>query len=275
MADPATPAAPAAEGQVQGLGETTRIQPNPTGEPNPTLEQTAEEQARANETPEEKAAREAAAPKETPAEGAEPKPEGVDFKGSVFEGLSPEMQGKVAPYAAAFAENGTLTDAEVAEAAKATGFSEAAVRQFMAGATATASNEAKPVFEAFGGDAPFREFQAWSAQEGNLTPSEEKTINRALGVAADGSPLKGVTPDYETAAELMKAPMERWKASGGGAAPRDVTSTAQGREGGDTSGDVYESWAQLTKDQATAEYRNDPAFRAKVEAKIARSPALG
>jgi hypothetical protein len=50
------------------------------------------------------------------------------------------------------------------------------------------------------------------------------------------------------AAELMKAPMERWKAAGGGPAPRDVTANPQGKGGGD-SGDVYESWAQLTKDR--------------------------
>jgi hypothetical protein len=259
----------AAEGQVQSLGETTRISPNPTGEPNPTLEQTADEQALANETPEEKAAREAAAA-ETPeakatreaAEAADKdKPaEGVDFKGTVFEGLSPEMQGKVAPYAAAFAENGTLTDAEVSEAAKATGFSEAAVRQFMAGATATASAEGKVITDAFGGDAQFREFQGWSREEGNLTASEEKVINKAL----EGG-------DYETAAELMKAPMERWKAAGGGAAPRDVTDNPQGR-GGETTGDVYESWAQLVTDQSKPEYRNDPAFRKKVEAKTRTKP---
>jgi hypothetical protein len=164
------------------------------------LQQTAEEQARATETQEEKAAREAAEAtgQETPEakaarEAAEAKaqeegPKPVDLKGTVFEGLSPEMQGKVAPYAAAFAENGTLTDAEVTEAAKATGFSEAAVRQFMAGATASASAEAKPIFEAFGGDEQFREFQGWTQQEGNLTPSETKTINKALGLDGTGSP---------------------------------------------------------------------------------------
>jgi hypothetical protein len=279
--DPNANAAPAA-GQVQNLGETTRITPTTEGEPNPSLEQTALEQAQANETPEEKAAREATA--ETPeaklaretaeATNKEPKPEGVDLTGTVFEGLSPEMQGKVAPFAAVFAENGTLTDAEVSEAANATGFSEAMVRQFMAGATVSASTTAKPLFDAFGGDAPFREFQGWTQEEGNLTPAETKTINKALGLDPNGQPIKGATPDYEMAAQLAQPAMERWKAAGGGAAARDVTRAAQTPPGGD-QGDVYESWEQLRKDQSKDEYRRDPAFRAKVEAKIARSPALG
>lgn len=283
MADEQNAADGQGVGQVQSIGETTRIVPTPAGEANPTLEQTAEEQARANETPEEKLAREAAAetPEAKAAREAADAPkvpkegdEAFDFKGSIFEGLSPEMQTKVAPYAAAYAENGTLTDAEVAEAAKSTGFSEAAVRQFMAGATANVSNETKPVMDAFGGEASFREFQGWTREADNLTPSEEKNINKALGLDIKGQPVKGLTPDYEMAVELMKPAMERWKAAGGGAGPRDVTRAAQSPPGGD-SGDVYESWAQLTKDQSKQEYRDDPAFRAKVEAKIARSPALG
>lgn len=285
MDDPNAAGPAAAEGspqQVQNLGETTRIVPATEGEHNPSLQQTADEQAAAEaaktagtptpkpgeaaaETPEAKAAREAAA-KEAPAP--------VDFKGTVFEGLSPEMQGKIAPFAAAYAENGTLTEAEVTEAAKATGFSEAAVKQFMAGAGATAANEAKPLFDTFGGDAQFREFQTWTQQDGSLTAGEAKVINKALGLNPDGAPDPKLTPDYEMAAELMKGPMERWKAAGGGPAARDVTNAPQGPTGQD-SGDVYESWAQLTKDQGSPAYRDDPAFRAKVEAKIARSPALG
>jgi hypothetical protein len=41
-----------------------------------------------------------------------------------------------------------------------------------------------------------------------------------------------------------------------------------------TTGEAYESVAQLTKDMATPEYKSDPAFRAKVQAKLARSNIL-
>lgn len=230
---------------------------------NKTVEEEAAEQARANETPEEKAAREAteAAAKDAPKDG-EDEAGGVDFKGTIFEGTSPEMQAKVAPYAAAFAENGTLTDAEVSEAAKATGFSEAAVRQFMAGASTEVGVAGKPVFELAGGEQQFNEFRAWTAQEGNLSSREEATINKAIKAG-----------DMETATELMRAPMERWKAAGGGAATRDVTKGGAGGDGGaGQAGDVYGSWAEVTKDQGNPEYRTNPTFRARVEQKIARSP---
>jgi len=35
--------------------------------------------------------------------------------------------------------------------------------------------------------------------------------------------------------------------------------------------DTYDSWAQVTKDMGTAEYKKDPAFRQAVEKKLGRS----
>ena len=35
--------------------------------------------------------------------------------------------------------------------------------------------------------------------------------------------------------------------------------------------DTYDSWAQVTKDMATTEYKKDPAFRQAVEKKLGRS----
>lgn len=276
-----TPAAQAPAAQDVG-GGTLRVSPGLAAEtPNPTLEEQAAEQAKAAETPEQKVEREAAEAKAKEAEGAgdeggqeegDKTPKGVDLKGTVFDGMSEEMQGKIAPYAAAFAENGTLTDAEVSEAAKATGFSEAAVRQFMAGAEAGASDLTAPIYTAFGGEGNFKAFQGWSREAGNLTAAEQRTINKALGVGADGKPDPKLTADPEMAAQLMAAPMERWKAAGGGTEVRDVTREVGAGGGGGNEGDVYASWAQVTKDQGTPEYRNDPAFRAKVEQKLARSP---
>jgi hypothetical protein len=248
-------------------GGTLRVTPGQTpGSEGPTLEEQAAQQEQANETPEQKAEREAgglggASEAGGDDESADGEPKPFDFTGSIFEGLSEEMQGKVAPFAAAYAENGTLTDAEVAEAAKATGFSEAAVRQFMAGAPATAAAAAAPVLEAFGGMDNYRQFQDWTKAEGRLTPAEESTINKAINAG-----------DYETAAQLMQAPMARWKADGGGQPARDVTNNPQGSQL--PQGDVYDNWAQVTRDQGKPEYRNDPAFRKKVEDKIARSPNI-
>lgn len=259
---PAGPPAADTSGVTNVGGGTLRTTPT-TDVPGKTVEEEAAEQALANETPEQKVAREAAAAatNDAPKEG-DPKPQGVDLKGTIFEGTSPEMQAKVAPYAAAFAANGTLTDAEVTEAAKSTGFSEAAVRQFMAGATTNVAVEGKPVFEQFGGQEKFNEFRAWTGEEGNLTPREQATINKAINAG-----------DMETAAELMRAPMERWKASGGGGSPRDVTQGGAGGDGGaGQEGDVYGSWADVQADMGKPEYRTNPTFRSKVEQKLARSP---
>lgn len=178
-----------------------------------------------------------------------------DFKGTIFEGMSEEMQGKIAPFAAAFSENGTLTDAEVAEAAKSTGFSEAAVRQFMAGAQAGAPSEAeisKPFHDAAGGEAEFEEFREWTRGEGNLTASEEKAINKALG---DG--------EYETARLLMEKPMERWRQAGGGKPARDITAEGAHAGGSGSEGAVtpYKSMAEMQREMADPRYSNDPAFR--------------
>jgi hypothetical protein len=49
--------------------------------------------------------------------------------------------------------------------------------------------------------------------------------------------------------------------------------TLQGRPSSGAVG-VYESTADLMKDMGNPEYKNNPAFRAKVEAKLARSNIL-
>jgi hypothetical protein len=48
----------------------------------------------------------------------------------------------------------------------------------------------------------------------------------------------------------------------------------KGATSGSGSADVYESVAQMQKDMASPEYKNDPAFRAKVAQKLSRSNIL-
>lgn len=269
---------PAAGAVTDAGGGTLRVTPNTAAEtPNPSVEEQAAAQALANETPEDKTKREAAeaaaaAAKEPVAETPEAKAareaaeaaakdEPIDFKGTVFEGLNEEMQGKIAPFAKAFAAQGSLTDEQVTQAAKDTGFSEGMVRQFMAGAGAQVAASAAPVFEAFDGEPNFRAFQTWSQTEGNLTPAEDRALNKALAAG-----------DMETFAQLTKAPMDRWKAAGGGVPPRDVTSgSGAGGSSGAEVGDVFKSWAEAVQAQSKPEYRTNPTYRDEVVAKIARS----
>lgn len=189
----------------------------------------------------------------------------VDLKGTIFEGLSPEMQGKIMPYAAAYAENGTLTDAEVTEAAHASGFSEAAVRQLMRGADLESQDalaaKFKPVYDVAGSKEAFGEFQKWTGEEGNVSEAEERAINKVLA------------EDPEAGATLLQPLIERWKAAGGGTAARDITE--KGKEGGD-GGDAskakpFKSWAEQLAAQEDPRYKSDPAYREEVYARVAAS----
>jgi hypothetical protein len=201
----------------------------------------------------------------------------VDLKGTIFDGLSPEMQTKIAPFAVAFNENGTLTDAEITEAAHATGMTEAVVKQFMAGADKEVGNlaaDAAPVFEVFDGPDGYKEFQAWTNEAGNLTEPEKRSINKALGIGPDGKLIEGAKPDYETAAQLMQAPAARWKEAGGGPTPRDVTKgKAAGAAAGAEAGDSYANWAQVQADMSKKEYRTDAQRSARRSSRKSLGPA--
>lgn len=219
----------------------------------------------------EEVAAEAEAAKVAAAEGKEAVKEGdkaskdFDLKGTIFEGLSPDMQGKISPFAAAYAENGSLTDAEITEAASATGFSEAAVRQFMRGADiesqdATATKN-KPIYDVAGGAEQFAAFQAWTLEAGNITEAEERAVNKVLA------------EDPEAGATLLSPLLERWKAAGGGEAARDLA--GKGKEGGEgpnaSKALPFKSWAEQQVAQSDPRYQSDPAFRDEVYARIAVS----
>jgi hypothetical protein len=243
-------------GQSRDLGETTRSPPDAQGA-QPAPQQTAEEQAQqANETPEEKAAREAADagdPRGRRRTGSRRKarnsPKPVDLKGTVFEGLSPEMQGKVAPYAAAFAENGTLTDAEVTEAAKPPASPRPLSGSSWPGHRRRLAEAKPPSSRSLRRGCQLPRVPGLDGAGGQPHPPRPKPSTRPLASTRTGSPSRTSTPDYEMAAQLMKAPMERWKAAGGGLAGPRCHPTSPARLRAVAKGDVYESWAQLTKDQ--------------------------
>lgn len=270
------------EAQASEVGGVTRVQT----EGNPEADKAAMVENQTGKAPTEEAktaasgeeAKDEDAGKKEPAKKEEGKGD-FSFEGTVFEGLSPEMQGKIRPFAATFAENGTLNDAEVKEAANATGFSEAMVRQFMDGAkyqSSQASTEEAKIeaqfHEAAGGADAFAKFQDWSKDEANVSPAEVAKVNKALGIGEDGKPIEGASPDYEKALLLMEKHMAKWRESGGGKPARDLTSEAEKGDGGGADGvQPYKSQAEMQRAMSDPRYASDTAYREEVYARTAAS----
>jgi hypothetical protein len=181
----------------------------------------------------------------------------------VTKGMAPEMAEKVAPFVKAFAETGTLTDEQVAEAAKATGMSEPMVRQYMAGAEAEGikqqvadaaiiSRFAAP----FGGPEGYDAFTTW-AKNGGLSEAEGATYDKMLEDNPDG------------AFALLTSFKERMESQGGGKAPRDLT--RGGGSGAEGPGDVFGSVQEQNAAINDPRYGQDKAYTDAVRAKVQRT----
>lgn len=188
-----------------------------------------------------------AKPAETPAEG----------------GLPPEIANhpKVGAAAKEFAETGKLSDETIKTTAEALGVPEALVKAYADNAIAaktlndeSVAFDAKPFHDLAGGDKGWNEFVDWA--------------NSALSAEELATFGKAVDTDSKIGLALAKTHYAAYREAGGGAEPRDLSNLPGGAGDG---GDVYESMAQVTKDMANPDYAKDPAFRAKVEAKLSRS----
>ena len=217
-------------------------------------------------SPEERA--KAYAPKEeaTTEEPAKEEPQGVDaIVDRALEGAAPEVAEKARPFVKLFAENGTLTDAEVSEAAKATGYSEEMIRTYMTGSETIAAEAVAPVYALVGGQENFAGFQEWVNEA--LGPDDHAKINEALGLDAQGLRVKGV-PN----AEALKSFTDAYLASGRGPAPRDLTTEARTTSSEETAlTDAFGSIEEMSKAMNDPRYRSDPSYRKQVEAKVGRS----
>jgi Phage T7 capsid assembly protein len=154
-----------------------------------------------------------------------------------------------------FASQGQLSDDSYSKLEKA-GYPRDIVDQFIEGQKARASLFESEVKAVAGGDQGFTDMVQWAAA--NLSPAEIAAYNAAID---SGSP--------EQAKLAVAGVYQKYSASRPTEPKLRTGSTSQA-----TSGDAYESVAQLTKDMASPEYKSDPAFRAKVQAKLARSSIL-
>lgn len=155
---------------------------------------------------------------------------------------------------AKFAEAGALEETDYAALEKA-GIPKSLVDAFISGQEAIASAAQTEAYGIVGGAEQYDEMISWAAS--NLSPAEIKEYDSIVNgdnMAAIKFAIKGLKSQFDAANGT-----EPTRIVGGNAKP---------------TADVYESLAQMEKDMASEEYRRDPAFRAKVAAKLGRSSII-
>lgn len=149
-----------------------------------------------------------------------------------------------------FSENGNLSD-ETYKSLQDKGIPKEMVDAYVEGQESLANAYEQELYSFAGGKDAYTEMSTWASE--NLSDSEINAYNSSL------------QSRNESQARLaIDGLMSRYR-DNGGAEPTLVGGKAS------ASVDTYSSWAQVTKDMSTAEYKKDPAFRATVEKKLGRS----
>ena len=151
-----------------------------------------------------------------------------------------------------FAQHGDLTP-ETRAALDAKGYPKEIVDGYIAGQKALAASYDAAAFEAAGGQAEYGKLTDWAKT--GLSDGEKVAFNKA------------VTSGDVAQAQLAIAGLKARQSAALGSPP----ALTAGSNASGVSGESYESMAQVTADMRKPEYKNDPAFRAKVAAKLDRS----
>lgn len=184
-------------------------------------------------------------PKEKPASAEEaPKQEDVqDQQTLAFEEFEKE-----------FAETGTLSE-ESFKALEERGLPRHVVETYLNGLRAMAEQQAQAIYNIVGGQDNYQAMIQWAAS--NLSEDEIETFNQAV----IGTPAQAKLAVEGLYARFVRA---------NGNPPKTMVMGA----GGASSGGVYASRQQLIEDMNDPRYHKDPAFRAEVHRKLARSNIL-
>lgn len=184
----------------------------------------------------------ASTPESKPAEGVPADPK------AAAEAVGAESYAK---FNAEFAEKGALSPESYAEL-EGKGFSKEMVDVYVNGLKASVEVFQTSVQAEAGGAEGFKAMAEWASK--NASDEQLKAYNDAVNsgnIELAKLATKGLTASFQAA-----SPAE----------PRLVNGTqSQGPS------DVYESNAQMMADMRKPEYKTDPAFRAKVSAKLGRS----
>lgn len=157
-------------------------------------------------------------------------------------------------FTAEFNAKGELS-AESYAKLEAAGFDKDIVDNYINGQKAVMAQYETAVVSEVGGSEKYSEMVAWAKT--NMTDDEINAYNAAV---SSGDVAQAKLAVLGLSAKFQKAV---------GSEPRLV----QGRTSS-ASGDVFESTAQLTEAMRDPRYAKDPAYRAKVQAKLARSTIL-
>ena len=155
-----------------------------------------------------------------------------------------------------YSESGELSK-ESLEALSKVGITEDMVQSYITGQEAQAAAAQKELLEPIGGDIEaYNKLTAWAGD--NLSDAEVDEFNSVLETG-NPSAVKMAIRDLSAKYESVNGTEPGRQLSG-----KPNTSGAA----------VYESTADLMKDMSNPEYAKNPAFRAKVEAKLGRSNIL-
>ncbi|WMM94903.1 scaffolding protein [Roseobacter phage CRP-804] len=154
-----------------------------------------------------------------------------------------------------FWQNGDLSD-ESYDALEKAGIPRSIVDSYIDAQMAMVENQRSAIMGEVGGPDGYAELTAWAAD--NLDQSEIDYYNKVI----DGN-------DFDAIRMVVRSVAARRDASEGVEPSRNLSGSVTGGTGG-----VYESVSQLMSDMQSKQYETDPAFRAQVEAKLARSNIL-
>lgn len=156
---------------------------------------------------------------------------------------------------AEFAKNGTLSEESYKKLQEA-GYDKNLVDQFIEGQKARAVQFESAIKTEVGGDERYTDMVTWA--KANLSPGEIDAYNVAV---SSGNPDQAKLAALGLAAKYEKAV---------GSEPQRVI----GGQKAAADGDVFESMAQVTAAMKDQRYKDDPAYRAKVQSKLARSNVM-
>lgn len=153
---------------------------------------------------------------------------------------------------AKFYENGELEDSDY-EALEKAGIPRAYVDRFIELEAQAAQAQRTTILAEVGGEEGYADLSEWA--KGVLTEKELAVYNKAVS-----------SPDFVEVQTAVRGLYARYQNETGIEPARVING-----KGGNDRGSVYESHAEMMRDMSDPRYRTDPAFRAKVEAKVGRS----
>lgn len=154
-------------------------------------------------------------------------------------------------FSAEFAEKGELSADSYAKLEKS-GIPRNMVDAYIAGQQALVTQQRNEVFQVAGGEQNYASAVEWAKT--NMTTEEKASFNSVVNGG-----------DMNATKLAVQGLMARYQAAEG----REPDLTGGSTHTGDADG--YSSWAEVMRDMAKPEYNSDPAYRKKVENKVARS----